>query len=265
MLLNMSHMFYGAGAIDVGALFRPRKACLGNLLRLGTPGALQQTAWNAGTLVVYFLVGSSAAGQVTALAAMSGGVRIEAVVFLPIFAMNMAASVLTGNRLGAKDMEGAGSAAKATAALSLCITLIPAASIFIFAPELAASLTQDAAVSTEMIRYLRINMLGMPFLALGITLAGAMQGAGDTFGTMRIVFTGMWLLRIPTILFVIHILRMDAEGIWWTMTGSIICMCLLFIVRFRGKKWMYASVNKATNSMMWESCLGKTDGKRSES
>jgi len=226
-----------------------------NLIKLGFPSALQQVAWNAGTLVVYFLVGQLRAGQITALAAMTAGVRIEAIVFLPIFALNMASAVLTGNRLGAGDVPGARSGAKATAALCLAIILLPACGIFAAAPQVSSWLTADQEVLAEMIRYLRINMIGMPFLALGVTLAGALQGAGDTLATMRIIFTGMWVLRIPFILVVVYMLHWGARGVWWAMTISIIAMCALFVTRFRGDAWTRASVDRETNTMLWEACL----------
>jgi multidrug resistance protein, MATE family len=259
MILNLVHVFHGPGSLSLGALSRPGRGCFRNLVKLGIPTAIQQTSWNVGTLIVYFLVGQAqgeGGGQLTALAAMGAGVRIEAIIFLPIFALNMAAAVFTGNRIGAGDASGARSGAKATSALSLGITLLPACLIFVLAPRISAWLTEDPAVLAEMTRYLRINMVGMPFLAVGITLSGALQGAGDTYATMRIIMTGMWLLRIPLILAAIHVLHTDAAGVWWSMAGSIIIMCGLLIRRFRGEAWTKASLDKGGKKLLWEACLG---------
>jgi len=255
MMLNLSFVCRGPGRIRLEALRRPMVRCMRNLVRLGVPSAIQQTAWNAGTLVVYFLVGHIAEGEITALAAMTAGVRIEAIIFLPIFALNMAAAVLTGNRIGSGDIAGARSGAKATAALCFGIILLPTLAIFTFAPWLSSFLTEDQAVLEEMTRYLRINMLGMPFLAVGVTLSGALQGAGDTFATMRIIFTGMWLIRIPLMLAVIHLFHGTATSIWWCMTGSMILMVGLLIHRFRGDKWTKASLDKKSKTLLWEACL----------
>ncbi len=257
MALNLAHVFSGPGRVTLGALANPLSRCLRNLVKLGIPPALQQTAWNAGTLVIYFLVGQMEGGQITALAAMTAGVRIEAIIFLPIFALNMAAAVLTGNRIGAGDVASARSAAKATATLCFLVIFLPTLAIFMFAPWISTLLTNDPAVLEEMTRYLRINMIGMPFMAIGVTFSGALQGAGDTYATMRIIFLGMWLLRIPFILAVIHILRMGATGVWWAMTVSIIIMCGLLIQRFRGEAWTKASVDEKNKSMLWEACLGQ--------
>lgn len=255
MLLNLIHLFWGPGRLTLRCLVSPVTRCLRNLVKLGVPTALQQVAWNAGTLVVYFLVGQLEGGQITALAAMTAGFRIEAIIFLPIFALNMAAAVLTGNRIGSGDIAGARSGAKATAALCFSIIFLPTLVIFILAPWLSAFLTDDPAVLEEMTRYLRINMLGMPFMAVGVTLSGALQGAGDTFATMRIIFTGMWLIRIPLMLTVIHVFRGTATSIWWCMVASIICMIGLLIHRFRGNAWTKASLDKKSKTLLWEACL----------
>ncbi|MGC8657443.1 MAG: MATE family efflux transporter [Desulfomonilaceae bacterium] len=255
MVLNLSSVFRGPYRITIKTIGTPICACLRNLIRLGVPTALQQTAWNAGTLVVYFLITKLEGSQVTALAAITAGVRVEAIIFLPIFAFNMAAAVVAGNKLGAKDFSGARTGAKVTAFLCVSIILLPTAAIFWFAPEISGLLTGDPDVLAEMTRYLRINMLGEPFLAWGISLAGTLQGAGDTFGTMRIIFVSMWLFRIPFIVFAIYALNIGPTGIWWCMATSVLIMCVLLVHRFRGDKWMNASMDKDKKTMLWESCL----------
>lgn len=255
MALNLFFLIYGPGRLSLAAFGSPLPRCIRNLMKLGIPSAMQQTAWNAGTLVVYFLVGGLQGGQITALAAMTAGVRIEAIIFLPVFAFNMASAVLTGNRVGAGDVAGARSGAKVTAALCFGIVLLPTAIIFALAPTLSSWLTGDPLVVHEMTRYLRINMVGMPFMAIGVSLSGALQGAGDTLATMRIIFTGMWLLRIPLILVVIHVLRTSAAGVWWAMTISMIFMCALLAHRFVGDAWTTASVDKESKTLLWEACL----------
>ncbi len=266
MFLNITQIFIGSFKTTSRSSLKPRPRCLKNLIKLGVPSALQQTAWNAGTIVIYFLVGSLEGAEITALAAMTGGVRVEAIIFLPVFALNMASAVLTGNKLGAGDIVGARKGAKITAALCLVLVLIPAIAIFISAPIISALLTSDKSVLAEMVNYLRINMLGTPFLAIGISLGGALQGAGDTLATMRIVFIGMWVIRIPIILFMIHVMHAGPIGVWWAMTISIVILCGLMIKRFGGNAWIKASVDRGDKTMLWEACLEtKTGAKKIDS
>jgi len=254
-VLNLVFMFYGPNRIRLWSVLNPLPRCFKNLIKLGVPSAIQQTSWNVGTLVVYFLVGSLQAKEITALAALTGGARIEAIIFLPIFALSMAAAVLTGNRLGSGDIRGARTGAKVTTALCLFLTAVPVLLIFIFAPRMAGFLTHDPAVLAEMTRYLRIQMVAMPFLAVGVTFSGALQGAGDTYGTMRIILIGMWGFRIPFILGAIYTVRTGPVGIWWAMTISVIILCTWLWVRFRSDVWTTASIDKKNNTMLWEACV----------
>jgi putative MATE family efflux protein len=270
-VLNLVPVMRGPGSLTTTAFTTPLPRCFGNLVKLGFPSAMQQIAWNVGTLVIYFLLGRLQVGEITALAAMTAGVRIEGIIFLPIFAMNMASAVLTGNRLGSGDETGARSAARVTAGLSLGIVCLPVIAMIIFAPGISSLLSEDTAVVQEMIRYLRINMIGMPFFAIGVSLSGALQGAGDTLATMKIVFAGMWLIRIPLILLAMYGLHTGATGVWWAMTISIVIMCGMFIGRFRGNAWTKASVDQKTKTMFWQACVpaelvcGSTGGWESDS
>ena len=65
------------------------------------PAALLQLAWNAGSVVLYNFLGRMGAGSIPALAAFSNGLRLEAIIYLPAFALHMAASVMVGQNLGA--------------------------------------------------------------------------------------------------------------------------------------------------------------------
>ncbi len=256
MVLNLAHMFRGPDGIGLSNFRAPVPACIKNLLRLGIPTAIQQASWNVGTLVIYSIVGHLHGHGIVPLAAMTGGVRLEGIVFLPIFAMNMAAAVLTGNRLGAGNIQAARHGAKATAVLSLLVIALPTVTLFAFAGPISGLLTDDPAVSAEMTRYLRINMCGMPFFAIGVTLSGALQGAGDTVATMLVVIVAMWGLRIPSILAAVHWLKAGPAGIWCAMTFSIICLAAMMAKRFRSGAWSAASVDKNSKTMLWESCLG---------
>ena len=66
-----------------------------------------QIAWNAGTIVLYNILGRLGEASITALAAIANGLRIEAMIFLPAFALNMSASVLIGQNLGAGNPDRA--------------------------------------------------------------------------------------------------------------------------------------------------------------
>jgi MATE family multidrug resistance protein len=74
---------------------------------IGWPAAMLQIAWNAGTIIIYNILGRLGDASITAMAAISNGLRIEALIFLPAFALNMSASILIGQNLGAGNPKRA--------------------------------------------------------------------------------------------------------------------------------------------------------------
>jgi Na+-driven multidrug efflux pump len=85
--------------------------------------------------------------------------------------------------------------------------------IFLSAKSLASVLTTNASVLEETTRYLRINMLSEPFMALSVILAGGLQGAGDTKGTMWVIILAMWLIRLPLAIFLAIVMDYGAQAL----------------------------------------------------
>ncbi len=207
------------------------------LVRLSWPAALLQAAWNAGTMVLYAFLGRLGAESVTAMAAYANGIRLEAVIFLPGFALNMAAAVLVGQSLGAGDVDRARRYGWRMAGLGALTLSVISAFLFGFAPELAALLSDDPGVWRETIRYLRINLAVVPFMIFSIVLGGAMQGAGDTFGVMKIIVGAIWLVRIPLAAVLCFAADLGALGVWIAMVTSMSVQGVLMTWRFALGLW----------------------------
>jgi len=213
------------------------------ILALGWPAALLQIAWNAGSIVLYNFLGRLGEASISALAAITNGLRIEAIIFLPAFALNMAASVLVGQNLGAGYPDRAAQLGWRTALMGVTVLTILAGVIFSWAEECAALLTQDPAVRAETTRYLKINMFSEPFMALSLTLGGGLQGAGDTKGTMNVIITGMWIVRLPLAYLFAFVLGYGARGVWIAMLVSMAVQGVLMALRFYKGDWKTIRLN----------------------
>jgi multidrug resistance protein, MATE family len=207
------------------------------IFRLGWPAAALQIAWNAGTIVLYNILGRLGEASITALAAIANGLRIEAMIFLPAFALNMSASVLIGQNLGAGNPDRAERTGWRIAEAGIVIMSLMAVVVFIKAEEFAALVARDRAVLEETVRYLRYNMIGQPFIALSLSLGGGLQGAGDTRGTMWVIIIAMWLIRLPLAWTLALPLGLGATGVWAAMVASMVCQGLLMARRFHGGHW----------------------------
>ena len=85
--------------------------------------------------------------------------------------------------------------------------------------------------------YLRFNMLSQPFMALGVCLGGALEGAGDTQGVMKLVLGALWIFRLPLAAGLALATALAANGVWLAMVLSIILQCGLLVHRYRRGQW----------------------------
>jgi MATE family multidrug resistance protein len=207
------------------------------IIRLGWPAAMLQIAWNAGTIVLYNILGRLGQASIPALASITNGLRIEAVIYLPAFALNMAASVLVGQNLGAGRPDRAAQAGWRIAKFGVLLISLMAVPIFIWSEQFASMLTKDHAVLAETARYLRFNMLSEPFMALSAILGGGLQGAGDTRGTMWVIIAAMWFIRLPLAYSLALAADYGATGVWIAMITSMAFQGMLMAWRFHKGHW----------------------------
>jgi multidrug resistance protein, MATE family len=237
MLVNLLFFLTGRWKTFYAGTWAIAAGALKKIISLGWPAALLQIAWNAGSIVLYNILGRLGDTSITALASITNGLRIEGIIYLPAFALNMAASVLIGQNLGAGNPERAEKLGWKIAITGVVLMSSMALIIFIWADSLSSILTTNPAVLEETTRYLRINMLSEPFMALSVVLGGGLQGAGDTKGTMWVIIIAMWFIRLPLAYFSSVIMGYGATGVWVAMVISMSVQGVLMAWRFRNGQW----------------------------
>ncbi|MBP1748339.1 MAG: efflux family protein [Deltaproteobacteria bacterium] len=209
-----------------------------NIIRISWPFGLSQALWQMHSMVLYLILSSLPRNSVEILAAFSAGMRIESAAFLPAIAFHMANAVIVGNLIGEKRDHDAVRAGLVTALMGLGIVVIIAVIVVIVAPSIAGMLSQNPIVVREAMTYLYINMLGEPFMAIWVILAGALSGAGDTRSLMIIMVVCTWLIRIPLCYLFVMVLKFDAYAVWWAMDLSQFMAAILMFRRYMGRKWL---------------------------
>ncbi len=202
------------------------------------PFGLSQALWQVHSMVLYLILSSLPRNSIEILAAFSAGLRIESAAFLPAIAFHMANAVITGNLLGERRSATAFRAGLVTALTGVCLVVLIAFGVVIAAPGLASMLSDNAVVAREAVVYLYINMLGEPFMALWVILAGALSGAGDTRSMMLIAAACTWLVRVPLCYLFVVVIGFEAHAVWWTMNLSQVLAALLMFKRYMGKRWL---------------------------
>ena len=241
------------------AFFLPRTA-LGNLrggswrldpvwakrlLRIGLPAAGQQVLRVGSMTLFQTLIGRFGVGS-PAIAALNIGLRSESLAFMPGFGYSMAAAAFVGQNLGAKQPDRAKFGAwqatfQAVAVMSLMgvvfyVCAEPFARLFIRKGDPA-----EVAETIELaVAYLRIVAIAEPFLALGMVLTGALQGAGETRGPTILTAITMVGFRLPLAAALLHFFGI--HGAWLAMAISTVVQGIGTVILFRRGTWLKQKV-----------------------
>ncbi len=206
------------------------------IFTLGVPAGLQSVLSTGASMVYYSFLGRLVDGS-AAMAALTIGLGIEALSYMPGFAFSAAAAAMVGQNMGADAPDRATEASWACSRQSAIIMTIMAVVFFVFAGPIVSLFTNDPTIHRLTVAYLRINAISEPFLGVRMTLSGALQGAGDTLSPTLATFITLWGIRLPLTYWLAVTLSLGATAAWWTMCASAIANCIVIVLQFRSGRW----------------------------
>ncbi len=232
--INIGHI---KGTLLSGIRFS--KQYLLRIAAIGWPSGLLQVGWQVGSVVLFVILGSLPHHSVEVIAAFTMGLRIEAAIFLPAFAFNLANAVIVGNFIGEDRHDEAYKNGLSTAVTGVTIIIVITALVMLNARRIAPLLSDNPIVIDEAVRYIYISMISEPFMAWGVILGGGLNGAGDTRSVMKIIILSLWIVRLPLSYATGIALGLGPVAIWWSMNISQVVQCCFITHRYLGKKWLY--------------------------
>ncbi len=209
-----------------------------NVTRIGWPSGMLQIIWQLASMVLFIILSSLPQHNIEVIAAFTNGLRIEAAIFLPAFAFNMSNAVIVGNLLGEKKSHQAFQAGLVTAVIGVAIIILLSFVVFFNARSIAGLLSNNEIVIRETVKYLYICLMSEPFMAWGVILSGALNGAGDTKSVMIRVALSVWLFRIPLSYLFGILLGYGAIAVWLSMNTSLLVQAILISKRYLSKDWL---------------------------
>lgn len=211
---------------------------LKKMIRIGSPAAVERIVGVASFLLFVMMIASYGTD---ALAGYQIGLRIEALAFMPGFGFSVAAMVLAGQYIGARQYDHAYRSGVLSAQIAMVFMGSVGVILFLIPEYLAGWFTKDAFTIEQASMYLRLVGISQIPLALMFVLSGALRGAGATKTTMRITILSLWLFRIiPSYL----VMKMGL-GIFWiyvAMTVETFIKGWWFWRVYRGKEWLNVKV-----------------------
>jgi MATE family multidrug resistance protein len=208
------------------------------MIDIGWPIGLLQVLWQLSSMVLFLILSALPEHRVEILAALTTGLRIESVIYLPVFGFNMANAVIIGNMLGEKRREDTFRSGFVTAAIGVLTVTIMVIMVILNARWIASFLSSDAIVIRESVKYIYISMISEPFMAWGIILGGGLSGAGDTRSVLIRVALSVWLVRIPLSYIFVVFFGFGPASVWWSMNISQFVQAFVMSKRYFNKEWL---------------------------
>lgn len=207
------------------------------LLKVAIPSAGMQLLWQIGYLVLIAITNSLPKDSEVAMAGMSAGMRIEAILFMPALAFNLTGTIMIGNCLGAGDKKEAKRVGLRILAIGCGTMSVVAAMLWPVAGKIAAFVAPDPAVTIECINYLRYNILSTPFTAASMILTGLLSGAGATIYPFYANSFAIWFVRLPVAYVMGHMVWKNASGVFLSMLVSQMVQSSLCLYIFTRLDW----------------------------
>jgi MATE family multidrug resistance protein len=171
------------------------------------------------------------------LAANQVALQYMSISFTFGFAVNMATSSLVAQYLGARQPQVAEKVAYRACFLAMAGMGLIGLSYLIAPTTLMGVFSQEQSVISAGVIILQLVAFYQIFDAIGIVLAGALNGAGDTRFTMWARTFLAWGVFIPLVWVLIFPLN---TGIWGAWVGALIYLgglAVIYFIRFRSGQW----------------------------
>jgi len=226
----------------LGGSWRPAWNWFLRILNIGYPVAIQ-VLLRQGAMMTYFGILSRTIDGQSARAALTIGLRMEGIAFMPGFAFSVAAASMVGQNIGARQPGRAMSAAWAATWQGIGVMGAIGLMFVVFSRPIAWFFADGNPYVTPLAAsYLWINGLSEPFLAMGMVLTGALQGAGETrLPTLASILT-LWVIRLPLTWLLAITFNMGSVGAWIAMSSSTVLSGLAILAIFKWNKWTQRKV-----------------------
>ncbi|MCY3017908.1 MAG: MATE family efflux transporter [Planctomycetota bacterium] len=217
-----------------------RWAVIARIVRVGLPNLLEGGGMWIGNFLVIMIVGRLP--NTAAIGAHFVAVRIEALSYMPGFALGIAAATLTGQYLGAGDPKTARRAAwwcwgYGVGMMTLCGLL------FVLLAEQLVGIVTDKQVfldtSPELLRLAGFVQAGF---GTAIVFSAVHRGAGDTLTAMALTYGSTFLVRLPLVYLLGVHLGLGLKGIWYAMCFELMFRGGLFLASFLRGGWARVKV-----------------------
>lgn len=180
--------------------------------------------------------------SLSAYAAHTVGIMIEAISFLPGFGFSQAATTLVGQQLGARQPLRAKRYGNQTLIIGLAIMGVVGLTFWFFPRLWMMLFSNDPEVIRYGITFCKVAAFIQAPMSLTMILAGSLRGAGQTRWVFYSTMVGGWLFRIPFAYIVSGVLKLDILYIWLAMPIDWVARSVMLFIKYSDARWHHTSL-----------------------
>ncbi len=238
---QLYHLFNGKRLVQFTIkLFKPDWAIIRSLISIAWPGTLQFLIGSGSWIVLASLVVQT--GHSDASAGYQIAIRIVLFFILPAWGMSNAAATLVGQNLGAGKPERAALSVMRTAKYNALFMGSMSLIFLFFAPLIISFFTKEITVAAYAISAVRIVSTGFFFYGIGMVMANAFNGAGDTRTPTVINLFGFWFFQIPLAYLLSKVFAMGPLGVFIAIPVAETAISIAAYWMFKKGKWKLKKV-----------------------
>lgn len=213
-----------------------------NILSLGSPSLLEQFFWALSNLLSIFLIVQ--AGTL-AYASHQLAITVESISFMPGFGIAIAASVLVGQSIGARDKKMAQNYARGTLEFALLVMGVFGLLFAFFPFRIAGLFTHDPDIINLAGSLIRIAALEQLTIASSMVFGGILKGAGNTRTPMFISTFFTWCFRLPLIYLLIKVWQAPINYVWLVFVADWAIRTAVYLIIILKKNWLSQALAKS--------------------
>ena len=233
---QLYHLFRGKGQVKIKAHhLKFDWPIIKSVISIASPGTFQFIIASCSWIFLARLVAET--GHDAASAGYQTAIRVIVFFILPAWGLSNAAATLVGQNLGAKQPERAELSVIKTARYNTMFMLLVTIFLLLFSDFIISFFTRDQNVKNYAVQALRIVSCGFIFYGIGMVMANAFNGAGDTWTPTWINLIGFWAFQIPLAYILARTFKMGPLGVFIAIPVAETAITIAAAVLFKKGKW----------------------------
>jgi putative MATE family efflux protein len=236
VVYQLYHLFGGSSQVRMrGYHFRWNFPLIKSVINIASPGTLQFIIASCSWIFLAKMVADT--GGDIASAGYQTALRVIMFFILPAWGLSNAAATLVGQNLGAQHPERAEQSVLKTAKYNIIFMAIVSLLFIIFPEYIVSFFTSDPGVTGYAVKAMRIISAGYVFYGIGMVMANAFNGAGDTWTPTWINLGGFWAFQIPLAYVLAVVMKMGPLGVFIAIPVAETAISIVAYILFKKGKW----------------------------